>query len=86
MRFSSDPTSRGDEVAAFVRQWYETNRESWWDRHRPGADRKGVHADEFMIGFINEVGRVGQAALASSLKRLKQYMLIRLTHTNAETY
>lgn len=50
-----DPTARGDEVAAFVRLWYEANRESWWDRHRPSADRKGIHADEFMLRLIGAV-------------------------------
>lgn len=50
-----DPTARGDEIASKVRAWYEANRESWWDRHRPSADRRGVHADEFMLGFISAV-------------------------------
>jgi hypothetical protein len=72
MRFSSDPTARGDEITAFVRQWYEANRESWWDRHRPSADRNGSHADEFMLSFINEVGRVGKATLATSLNRIRK--------------
>ena len=47
MFFPSDPTARGDQVASYVRQWYEKNRESWWDRNRPGADRNGSHADEW---------------------------------------
>jgi hypothetical protein len=51
-----DPTARGDMLAAKVRAWYEANRETWWNRHRPSADRKGVHADEFMLGFIGAVG------------------------------
>lgn len=50
-----DPTSRGDMIAEKVRFWYEANRESWWDRHRPNGDRKGGHADEFMLGFVNSV-------------------------------
>jgi hypothetical protein len=58
MKFSQEPTARGDEIAAEVRTWYEANRESWWDRHRPGADRKGWHADEFMLSFVNEVRRL----------------------------
>lgn len=52
-----DPTSRGDEVAASVRRWYEANRESWWDRHKPSADRHGTHADEFMLRLIAAVYR-----------------------------
>lgn len=67
MRFSRDPTSRGDEIADYVRTWYEINRESWSDRHQinpfgPASDRSGVHADEFMLSFIAEVGRVSAEA------------------------
>lgn len=63
MHFSFDPTSRGDEVADYVRRWYEINRESWFDRHQinpfgSATDRSGVHADEFMLRFLGEVGRI----------------------------
>lgn len=50
-----DPTSRGDIVAEKVRAWYEANRESWWDRHRRMADRRGIHADEFILSLIQAV-------------------------------
>jgi hypothetical protein len=55
-----DPTARGDMIADKVRRWYEANRESWWDRHKPGIigaapDRSGAHSDEFMLRFINAV-------------------------------
>jgi hypothetical protein len=58
-----DPTSRGDMVADLMRRWYEANRESWWDRHKPGIigagpDRSGRHADEFMLRLISEVLRL----------------------------
>lgn len=61
-----DPTARGDLVASLVRHWYERNRESWWDRHKPGIigagpDRSGEHADEFMlrlIGFVVHVNNL----------------------------
>lgn len=46
-------------MADLVRRWYEANRETWWDRHRPSADRKGAHADEWAIGLMNEVSRIG---------------------------
>ena len=57
---AQDPTSRGDNVAQRVRDWYEANRETWWQRHKPGIfgyapDRSGVHADEFMLSFIAAV-------------------------------
>jgi hypothetical protein len=55
-----EPTARGDEVAARVREWYEANRESWWTRYKylfwgPAPDRSGAHADEFMLRLINQV-------------------------------
>lgn len=64
-----DPTARGDVIAMRLRQWYEANRESWWDRHAIrmvltghalGAtpDRYGEHADEFMLGLVNELRRI----------------------------
>lgn len=62
MKFSRDPTSRGDEIADYVRRWYEINRETWWDRCRPASDRSGVHADNFMLSFLSEVHRVSQEA------------------------
>jgi len=52
MAFGSEPTNAGDQVAEYVRQWYEKHRESWWDRHSPNADRSGRHADEFMLSFV----------------------------------
>lgn len=53
-----DPTSAGDMRADLMRRWYERNRETWWDRHRPSADRKGIHADEWMLGLMNEANRI----------------------------
>ena len=50
-----DPTSVADDVAASVRTWYEANRETWWARHRPGADRNGVNADNFMLRLVDAV-------------------------------
>ena len=58
MKFSRDPTAQGDEIAVYMREWYEDNRETWWDRHRPGADRKGIHADEFMLRLMAEAERI----------------------------
>ena len=58
LRYNMDPTSIGDTIAEDARRWYEANRESWWDRHRPGADREGWHADEFMLAFCAEVRRL----------------------------
>jgi hypothetical protein len=60
-----DPTSRGDMCAELMRRWYEKNRESWWDRHKPGIigagpDRSGVHADEFMLRLLGEAYRIGK--------------------------
>ncbi len=53
-----EPTSRGDMKAVLLRRWYEQHRESFWERHRPNAERKGSVADNFMLGLINEVRRI----------------------------
>jgi hypothetical protein len=58
MRFSIDPTSRGDEIAEYVRQWYEIHRETWWQHRRGVSDRSRGIDDEFMLSFIAEVRRV----------------------------
>jgi hypothetical protein len=65
MTRAMDPTSRGDIVASVVRDWYERNRETWWDRHcgpgwpvGPGTDRSGAHADEFMLRLVNKVREI----------------------------
>lgn len=75
MTFSSEPTSRGDDIAEYLRRWYELNRESWWDRHRAMADRNGVHADEFMLSFINELRRI-DAACAKSMTAMNRRNVI----------
>lgn len=68
-----DPTSRGDIIARVVRDWYERNRETWWDRHRfvaPSPDRDGTHADEFMLRFI---GKVCEIEALSDLELVRDY-------------
>jgi hypothetical protein len=55
MRFSRDPTARGDEIAAYVRDWYEGHRESWWERWRKPWR---LFADNFMLDLVAEVNRV----------------------------
>ncbi len=63
--FSGDPTADGDVIAAAARRWYEANRESWWERHRPQIfsyrSNSGVVADEFMLRFL-EVARLLESA------------------------
>lgn len=70
MKFSSDPTARGDEIAGYVRVWYERHRETWWERSwlnpRGRLFNEGL-ADEFMLAFIGEVGRVTAAAKRSEI-------------------
>jgi hypothetical protein len=64
-----DPTARGDLIADKVRQWYEANRESWWERRRTlfhEPDRSGVHADEFMLRFIGAVHKAEDEVAAIS--------------------
>ena len=72
MHFGYEPTAAGDAVAEYFRIWYEKNRESWWDRHRPGADVRGGHADEFILGLLNEVYRIQQARSAERLYEKKK--------------
>lgn len=62
MGFSTDPTARSDEIADYVRHWYEINRETWWQHRRGIANRSRCVADEFMLGLIAEVRRVTQEA------------------------
>lgn len=49
-----DQTARGDAIADIVRQWYEANRETWWQRFTRPQDC----ADDFMLGLIHEVNRI----------------------------
>lgn len=56
--FSHEPTARGDDVANYARMWYEANRESWWER----LWRRTENADEFMIGFVQEVRDILESA------------------------
>lgn len=53
-----EPTSRGDMIAELMRSWYEKNRESWWERHKPSAPRKGEVADGFMYDLTREAVRI----------------------------
>lgn len=71
--FCGEPTADGDISAAWLRQWYEANRESWWDRHRPSADRNGVHADEWMLAFMEQFDRL-QNARAAFIQRQRGLM------------
>lgn len=70
-----DPTSRGDTETELCRIWYEANRESWWDRHRPQIfsyrNNSGVVADEWMIGFRNEVLRIGHLSDHELIKEMQ---------------
>ena len=64
--FCGEPTADGDIAADFMRQWYEANRETWWQRHNWGIggsapDRAGVHADNFMLEWISQYHRLQSA-------------------------
>lgn len=61
MHFCGEPTADGDTVAGYVRTWYEKHRETWWDRFPLSKNQQLLSAgcaDEFMLAFIGEVGRV----------------------------
>jgi len=68
MNFSRDPTSRGDEIAEYVRAWYEKHREKFWERHGPRAYWRFGLADEFMLSLIAEVRRVEAEAARQKTK------------------
>jgi hypothetical protein len=70
-----DGKTRADMIAALARDWYEKHREGWWARCRPGSDRSGAHADEFMLAFTQYVGHlyfVGADALRKEHARLRK--------------
>ncbi len=59
--FCGESTADGDIAAGFMRQWYEANRESWFDRHLPfGTNRKhgSALANEWMLQFIGQYHRL----------------------------
>lgn len=63
MSFCGEPTADGDEAARCLRVWYEAHRETWWERSR--INKRGQPwayglADDFMIGMMNEVARIGE--------------------------
>lgn len=84
MKFSSDPTAQGDDIAKYVRRWYESNRETWRDRF---WKRWRYCADEFMLGLINEVGRVQDKAEhqeSEEHQRRENDMIVRGTKIDPE--
>jgi hypothetical protein len=73
MQFSDDATARGDEIAGYVRVWYEKHREGFWERHGPRGKLWALGlADEFMLSFIAEVWRVEAEAKRQKEARLSK--------------
>jgi hypothetical protein len=53
-----DPTAWADDTAGKMRDFYEENRDSWWDRHMPvslGGNRNmwRMASDNLMLGLLN---------------------------------
>lgn len=76
MRFCGEPTADGDIAAEYLRIWYERNRETWWDRNNWGIwgsapDRAGVHADNFMLRLMGEMGRINAERQRQADERMK---------------
>jgi hypothetical protein len=61
LRFCGEPTADGDEAASALRYWYETNRETWWERHRRRWPPRLGTADNFMIELLSEAERIIRA-------------------------
>lgn len=47
-----DPTLRGDLIAERMRDFYEANRETWWERRKK---RWTVSADNLMLGLLGVI-------------------------------
>lgn len=50
--YADDPTARGDEMAEELREWYEENRESYWDRCKFSKNQRLLSmgcSDNFML-------------------------------------
>jgi hypothetical protein len=56
--FPADPTAREGQIAYYIRDWYELNRETWWDRLWPFSNK----SDEWMFRFIAKVHEIEDAA------------------------
>lgn len=50
----SDPTADSDARSGAMRQWYEANRETWWQRFW----RRNDQADRFMFDLLEEARRI----------------------------
>jgi hypothetical protein len=76
MHFCGEPTADGDAVADYVRQWYERNRESWWDRCRLSRNQQLLNAgcaDSFILSLISEVARVqSECERQNAARRLRE--------------
>lgn len=62
-----EPTAQADAIAERVRAWYEANRESWWERLTTRAARRGIVADNFMLGLVAEVRKVTEEIEAAKV-------------------
>ena len=63
--FCGEPTADGDSEAMYLREWYEANRETWWQRHGPYAiGLSSDRADDFMM-------MLGQQAAVIAAERAK---------------
>lgn len=56
-----DPTMMGDWKAERLRDWYEHNREGFWDRYRQAWRWS---SDDFMLGLLAEARRIEDEAAA----------------------
>ena len=52
---SRDPTARADAQAWCLREWYEANRETWWERY---WWRRSDVSDNFMLRLMAEARRI----------------------------
>lgn len=58
MHFCGEPTADFDAMGSYLRDWYEKNRESWWERRSERWPPRLGTADGFILGLIQEVERI----------------------------
>jgi hypothetical protein len=57
----TEPTARADVAAEIVRQWYDKNHETWWQRHAP-VFLGGTYVEGWADNFILELMAVVRQA------------------------
>lgn len=79
MLSTKEQTDISNKIASHMRDWYETNRESWWDRLRETSDPA---AEAWMRAFVFEVIRGYEEAKLTVESQHVKYPLLGETTRN----